>query len=271
MSGILKLSDIELITPDGAKKININIDNNGTLQYGSLTSQEIQKMAGKIKANKLILQSPNGLVEKTISVGNDGIIILPCTIVINGAISETISYTGASSGSVLLNSSGTATISLYSGVYTFTGSVSGYSKTNVNVYSNQTINVYPDNTFYWYGKEVVTITLSPGGPSAYANKYTNYFNFTNANANNSGGYLNSAYLITTGTYSKLNFIAQGTSSSSNNMSISYTGGSLGSVSLSDYANKTTVQITPSSVQQSVTVGAYFGYNCNLNFYAIWLS
>jgi hypothetical protein len=74
-----------------------------------------------------------------------------CTI--NGAPGETISYSGAKLGSVTLDSSGTATVSnLPVGSYTFTGSISGYSK-SVSVTASQAINVWPNGKIiYWYGR-----------------------------------------------------------------------------------------------------------------------
>lgn len=76
------------------------------------------------------------------------------TITVNGAPGETISYSGAATGSVKLDSTGTGTISdLDLGDYSFTGSVSGYTK-DVTISKNGTVNVYPDGAIYWYGRFV---------------------------------------------------------------------------------------------------------------------
>ena len=73
------------------------------------------------------------------------------TITLNGAPGETISYTGEASGNVTLNSSGIyAGLVLNSGNYTFTGSISGYSK-NIDLDDDGTVNVYPDRALFWYG------------------------------------------------------------------------------------------------------------------------
>ena len=73
------------------------------------------------------------------------------TVAVNGAPGETVSYAGEASGSVVLDSHGTyAGLVLDSGGYTFTGSVSGYSKA-VTLSDDGTVNVYPDGAIFWYG------------------------------------------------------------------------------------------------------------------------
>lgn len=73
------------------------------------------------------------------------------TVAVNGAPGETVSYTGEASGSVVLDSHGAYSgLVLDSGNYTFTGSVSGYSKA-VTLSDDGTVNVYPDGALFWYG------------------------------------------------------------------------------------------------------------------------
>ena len=73
-------------------------------------------------------------------------------VAVNGAVNEIISYSGASAGSIQLNANGRGSINgLPAGVYTFTGSISGYSKTVTIDKNTSVINVYPDGALFWYG------------------------------------------------------------------------------------------------------------------------
>ncbi len=73
-------------------------------------------------------------------------------VAVNGAVNEIISYSGASAGSIQLNVNGRGSINgLPAGVYTFTGSISGYSKTVTVDKNTSVINVYPDGALFWYG------------------------------------------------------------------------------------------------------------------------
>ena len=89
----------------------------------------------------------DNLASLIMEIGSSNIVIL------NGAPNEVISFTGANSGSVTLNSSGVGAASVNSGIYIFTGSISGYQK-SVTVSGDTTVNVWPDGTIvYWYGRE----------------------------------------------------------------------------------------------------------------------
>ena len=74
------------------------------------------------------------------------------TVTLNGGCNETITYTGTSSGSVVLNNNCHNSVTIPVGTYTFTGSYSG-SGTAVTqaVTANCTINVYPAGAVFWYG------------------------------------------------------------------------------------------------------------------------
>lgn len=69
------------------------------------------------------------------------------SITIIGAPGETISYTG---GSIVLSSVGSATITTTPS-NTFTGSISGWSKTISNMVAGGTYLIMRDNPIYWYG------------------------------------------------------------------------------------------------------------------------
>jgi len=73
------------------------------------------------------------------------------TVTLNGGISETISYSGTSSGSVTLGTNGKGTVSLPTGTYTFTGGLSGHSTGSVSITAAKTVNVYPAGALFWYG------------------------------------------------------------------------------------------------------------------------
>lgn len=75
------------------------------------------------------------------------------TIVINGAVDETISWSGEASGSVSFDDGkcSAAGIALKPGNYVFTGSVSGYSKTVTLTEDTTVVSVYPDTAIFWYG------------------------------------------------------------------------------------------------------------------------
>ena len=71
---------------------------------------------------------------------------------IKGAPGETVTYTGAESGSVELDSDGEATVTLKSGDYSLTGSVSNYTATCRLRPQESVMGVYPENYIYWYGR-----------------------------------------------------------------------------------------------------------------------
>ena len=68
-----------------------------------------------------------------------------------GAKNETITYTGASNGSLVLNENGAGSIKLLNGSYQFSGSISGYSRNTVIDKNTSIIYVRPIGTIYWYG------------------------------------------------------------------------------------------------------------------------
>lgn len=110
------------------------------------------------------------------------------TITFSGAINETITYSGTSSGTVTLNGSGTGTANLPYGVYTFTGSVSGYSKVDVPIHYSQTVKVYPKGALYWFGLEIVPFIFTKNNMTngGSLTKNTNYMRLYQASQGNSG-------------------------------------------------------------------------------------
>lgn len=189
------------------------------------------------------------------------------TITLSGAPSETISYSGTFSGTVLLNSNGSGSVSLYYGVYNFTGSVSGYTKSNVPINYSQTVLVHPEKALYWYGKEFSALTLGYSNISGFSGtKYTNYFNLQCTNQNVNTSYFSIANYSTFQNWNNYNVIVQGSSPTNNSV---YCNGS--GVSLNNYSEKTKLTVMPTSITNPVTqIGGTMGYNGNLNFYAIWL-
>ena len=87
-----------------------------------------------------------------------------CTVY--GAKNETVSYSGASSGSISLNASGVGTKELPLGSYTFTGKISGYSTTVTIKENATTVRVRPERIIYWYGVEEVAFG------TVYGNDYS---------------------------------------------------------------------------------------------------
>ena len=91
---------------------------------------------------------------------------------LNGAPGEVITYSGGALGDVTLNSAGTATVDIPVGNYTFSGGVSGYSK-SASIQSNDIVNVHPDRIIYWYGLEKQTIGHVGVNGDATLDKQTN--------------------------------------------------------------------------------------------------
>lgn len=90
---------------------------------------------------------------------------------IYGAANETITYSGASSGTIPLNNAGYAffTSGLTPGEYTFVGSIGNFERkiTVTDVTSN--IYVYPDGALYWYGNK--SVAWKAKTINAYASSY----------------------------------------------------------------------------------------------------
>lgn len=98
-------------------------------------------------------------------------------VTLNGAVGETISWTGEATGSVSFGSGQCAVtgIELKVGEYTFTGSVSGYSKTAAVTKNTTVVSVYPDTAIYWYGNGDASgdsLYSKCGGFSAYGWAYS---------------------------------------------------------------------------------------------------
>ena len=89
------------------------------------------------------------------------------TVRINGAPGETITYTGASSGSITIGSTGYSTATLLNGTYKFTSNIAKSTSSTATDYSqsvtvssnNQTINFYPSGAVYWFGNGVSDTSL----------------------------------------------------------------------------------------------------------------
>lgn len=140
---------------------------------------------------------------------------------IYGAANETITYTGASSGSITLDQNGAAKINLLpAGNYVFTGSISNYSTSTIAVNSDtKEIKVYPPKALYWYGNEVVPWTLikaystyDSGSVSEVTDTNPNYmqgtiYKLTNGSNSRANAcyYITTAEQIDTSGYTKINF------------------------------------------------------------------
>ena len=80
------------------------------------------------------------------------------SVTIKGAPSETVTYTGPSSGSVTLDASGNAAVTLMSGEYDFVGSIShlsGILRENIAVRPGGTVTMWPETgkMVYWFGRD----------------------------------------------------------------------------------------------------------------------
>ncbi len=100
------------------------------------------------------------------------------TVTLYGGKNEVISYTGKASGSVTLDANGTGTAALKKGSYTFTGGLSGFSR-SAEISGEANVYVRPTRIIYWYG--IVAQALTLDGNGRYDNPLVVY-NATNVTA-----------------------------------------------------------------------------------------
>ena len=125
---------------------SLSIDSSGNCNYSTSCNSGYKHSSGQNTYN------PTCVLDKV-------------TVTVNGALGETIRYSGTSSGTIKLDNTGKKTgVQLDAGSYTFKssvasalGSTSGtYSKTVTINSSTTTVNVYPDGAIYWYGNGSVS-------------------------------------------------------------------------------------------------------------------
>ena len=205
------------------------------------------------------------------------------TLLIRGAPNEVVTYFGATAGTVTLDATGNGTVALRTGTYSFTGGVSGYTKSNV-VVDRQTadINVWPGTALYWYGRANAQFDysgqMSTGYPAYSDDHVTLYRSFptkrgsffftlsdlTDYSSLHAIGYTNSSS-VTTGplvsTQSSFDF------DTSNRILAS------GSFNVLNIGTEVTVDISDITGSRYVGIGGYT-YNEYNNIkdtvYAIWL-
>ena len=88
---------------------------------------------------------------------------LKVSVTLYGAKNEVITFTGKDTGTVTLDANGTGTATLKKGSYNFTGGVSGFVKSNVEISGDTTVYVRPEHILYWYGVVAQTLTLDGNG------------------------------------------------------------------------------------------------------------
>ena len=122
------------------------------------------------------------------------------TVNVNGAINETITYSGTSSGTIKLNNKGKGTATMLTGEYTFKSNVarmpakgdynkdSVYSNSsylytkNVTITGPQTVNFYPEGSIYWYGNGSIE------GSSLFSKCGGIYWKYSDVNGDHDGTY-----------------------------------------------------------------------------------
>lgn len=207
---------------------------------------------------------------------------------LNGAPGEVITYSGGALGDVTLNSSGTATVDIPKGNYTFASGISGYSK-SATVSSNQIIDVFPAGAIYWYGREIYSFSAAQQQAGVgLLTKNANYMRFFYNGASNStqraAAILTDSILDLTG-YTSLNFVTQTETQGSNCYSgvfntraVTYSTFQNSSCfaaksSLLNYAGKSEYSVNISSVNSGFVGTGIAEYNKNdryVQIHAIWM-
>ena len=111
----------------------------------------------------------------------------PVTIL--GAPGEKVTYSGEASGSVTLNSGGSATLTMKGGFYNLSGSISaasGVTRNNIKVLPGSTVTMWPDNAkmVFWFCRYG---TNAQGSSFTYAyskDSGSDHIDFNNSNAPN---------------------------------------------------------------------------------------
>lgn len=155
-------------------------------------------MAGKLKTNEVILQSPNGLVEKTITVGNDGVVTIDSINPMEKTLFKEYIATSAQTTvnidgldinthksyrvEIELNNTTSSTVNLFFGVngnitnYTFSG-WQNYWQNNgswIAGYESSVCNTYA------YNRDFIVVNL------VLNNSYTIFSSVSNSSGGNSG-------------------------------------------------------------------------------------
>lgn len=120
---------------------------------------------------------------------------LKVSVTLYGAKNEVITFTGKDTGTVTLDANGTGTATLKKGSYNFTGGVSGFVKSNVEISGDTTVYVRPQRIIYWYGVKAETMDIDGSNysspsitenensitVSAYSNSVSSSYNYMTVN------------------------------------------------------------------------------------------
>ena len=125
------------------------------------------------------------------------------TVTVNSALSDTITFTGPTSGTIYTNGNGIATgVKLQIGTYTFTSSVaystsstsSKYSKSVTITSSTSVVNVYPNGAIYWYGNGYGSSTSLYSVTNGFSSTSSRPSGATNYNGSSMGIYNKTHYI-----------------------------------------------------------------------------